>query len=38
MLLFTYYGHAAFALNNAKRKLLFDPFLQEIPRLLQPQM
>lgn len=31
MLLFTYYGHAAFALNNAKRKLLFDPFFTGNP-------
>ncbi len=31
MLLFTYYGHAAFALNNGKRKLLFDPFFTGNP-------
>lgn len=31
MLLFTYYGHAAFALNDGKRKLLFDPFLTGNP-------
>lgn len=32
MLLFTYYGHSAFALNNAKRKLLFDPFFSGNPQ------
>lgn len=31
MLLFTYYGHAAFALNNGKRKLLFEPFFTGNP-------
>ena len=31
MLLFTYYGHAAFTLNDTKNKLLFDPFFTGNP-------
>lgn len=31
MLLFTYYGHSAFALNDGHRKLLLDPFFTGNP-------
>jgi len=31
MLLFTYYGHSAFALNDGHSKLLFDPFFTGNP-------